>query len=214
MKDIKIFNRFSSTKTFLFSCLKYQTFQWEQALSEREELSWNLNSEPGKSLKALKKYQTRPMWNGSTQDAMAGRGPSGHSTGFPASSPLFPLKGFSTNTQGGDHKPTSLTPCFLRWKTFKIKWSHSGLGLELMTELRLLLSIVTAVTGLSGKGGQFLIYSSQQTHASAQGLSFWWLAGLSAGLARPFSPGVTYTQIPRNILGFNYYPIYHLPPKL
>lgn len=83
-----------------------------------------------------------------------------------------------------------------------------------MTELRLLLSIVTAVTGLSGKGGQFLVYSSQQTHTSAQGLSFWCLAGLSAVLARPFSPGVTYTQIPRNILGFNYYPNYHLPPKL
>lgn len=81
-----------------------------------------------------------------------------------------------------------------------------------MTELRLLLSIVTAVTGLSGKGGQFLIYSSQQTHA--QGLSFWCLAELSAGLARLFSPGVTYTQIPRNILGFNYYPNYLLPPKL
>lgn len=73
---------------FPIADLKYQTYQWEQALSEREELSWNLNSEPGKSLKALK---TLPMWNGSTQDAMAGRGPSGHSTGFPASSPLFPL---------------------------------------------------------------------------------------------------------------------------
>lgn len=83
-----------------------------------------------------------------------------------------------------------------------------------MTELRLLLSIVTAVTGLSGKGGQFLVYSSQQTHTSAQGLSFWCLAGLSAVLARPLSPGVTYTQIPRNVLGFNYYPNYHLPPKL
>lgn len=51
-------------------------------------------------------------------------------------------------------------------------------------------------------------------HASEQERPFWCLAWLSAVSARPFSPGVTYTQIPRKISGSNHYPNYYLLPKL
>lgn len=93
---------------------------------------------------------------------------------FPASSTPFPLWGLNTNTQGREHKPTSVIQSFPHWKILTIRWLHSGLVLELLTELRLLLLMVTAVTGLSGKGIALYnpIYSSQQTHTSEQELSF------------------------------------------
>ena len=62
------------------------------------------------------------------------------------------------------------------------------------------------------EANSWYILPSKCTHQSKNYPSGVWRD--SAVSARPFSPGVTYTQIPRRILGSNYYLNYYLLPKL
>jgi len=105
---------------------------------------------------------------------------------------------------------------FLHWKMFTIRRPHSELVLELVTESRFLLSTVTAHKAelLQSQDCQprdantQYIFPSKYMHQSKKYPSGVWRD--SAVSARPFSPGVTYTQIPEKILGSSYY----LLPKL
>lgn len=75
-------------KTFFFSLTDFMQIPdislVSRLLSDKGQLGWNFNAEPGESLKDTKRHLTLLMSNSSKQNALAGRGPPRHSTWFPS----------------------------------------------------------------------------------------------------------------------------------